>query len=67
MLIPTILTYIACYAADYKKFYVIVNLGIFFILIVAKLPQMHRVRIFGINSTPGIDNPVQLPENKKEK
>mmetsp|Transcript_33464 Transcript_33464/g.24557 ORF Transcript_33464/g.24557 Transcript_33464/m.24557 type:complete len:183 (+) Transcript_33464:61-609(+) len=66
MIMPTVITYIACYAADYKKFYVIVNLGIFFICLVAKLPQMHRVRILGINSTPGIDNPVQLPEKEKK-
>jgi hypothetical protein len=28
---------------------------------------MHRVRILGINSTPGIDNPVQLPEKEKKR
>jgi hypothetical protein len=46
MLAPTLLTWLACNAADYKKFHVIVNLGIFFICIIAKMPQMHGVRIF---------------------
>lgn len=67
MLIPTVLTWIACYAADYKPFYIIVNVAIFAICIIAKMPQMHGVRILGINSTPGIDNPIQLPEQELKK
>ncbi len=59
ILVPTILCYAACHAADYKKFHILVNVGIFFICLVAKLPQMHGVRILGINSTPGIDTPVK--------
>ncbi|CAM9673247.1 unnamed protein product, partial [Ectocarpus fasciculatus] len=50
MLVPTVLTYIACQVADYQAIYVIMNCGIFFILIIAKIPQMHHVRLFGINS-----------------
>jgi hypothetical protein len=65
MLVPAVLTWIACYAADYHKFHVLVNGAIFLISIIAKLPQMHRVRILGINSTPGIDTPVKVGENKK--
>lgn len=64
MLVPTVLTWIACMAADYKPFYIIVNCGIFFICIIAKMPQMHRVRILGINSTPGIDTPVAVRERE---
>lgn len=60
MLIPTLITWIACHEADYKPIYIIVNMSMFLILIIAKLPEMHRVRIFGINSTPGIDVPVGL-------
>lgn len=66
MLVPTVLTWVACYAADYKPFYIIINVAIFFILIIAKMPQMHRVRIFGINSTPGIDDPVKAGETSKK-
>ncbi len=62
MLVPTLLTWIACYAADFKPFYIIVNLGIFLICIIAKIPQMHGVRILGINSTPGIDTPVEIAD-----
>ena len=58
ILVPTILTWIACHEANYKPIYIVVNIGIFAILTIAKLPQMHRVRIFGINSTPGIDIPM---------
>jgi hypothetical protein len=67
MLIPTVLTWIACYTANFKPFYIIVNLAIFLICIIAKLPEMHGVRILGINSTPGIDNPIQLPEQREVK
>jgi hypothetical protein len=66
MLVPTVLTWVACYAADYKPFHIIVNVSIFLICIIAKMPQMHGVRILGINSTPGIDNPIQLPEQGNE-
>jgi hypothetical protein len=67
MLVPTVLTLIACYTADYKPFYIIVNVAIFFICIIAKMPQMHGVRILGINSTPGIDNPIQLQDSGDSK
>jgi hypothetical protein len=63
MLIPTVITWIACYAADFKPFYLAVNMGIFAICIIAKMPQMHGVRILGINSTAGIDTPVEVPEH----
>ncbi len=62
MVIPTVLTYVACYAADFKPLYIIVNCGIFIICIIAKIPQMHGVRILGINSTPGIDTPVEVAD-----
>ena len=67
MLIPTFLTWMACYAADYKPFYIVINVAIFFILIIAKMPQMHGVRILGINSTPGIDDPIRVLEQKEYK
>jgi hypothetical protein len=67
MLMPTVLTWMACYAADYKPFYIVINVAIFFILIIAKLPEMHRVRILGINSTPGIDTPVKIAESDSRK
>lgn len=67
MLVPTIITWFACYAANYKPFYIIVNCAIFFICIIAKMPQMHGVRILGINSTPGIDKPVEVADAKQKR
>lgn len=60
MLIPTLITWVACHTAHYEALYVVVNCGMFLIQIIAKIPEMHRVRIFGINSTPGIDTPVEV-------
>lgn len=51
MLMPALVTLAACHYADYKPIYVIVNCTMFAILIIAKIPEMHRVRLFGINST----------------
>mmetsp|Transcript_13861 Transcript_13861/g.23091 ORF Transcript_13861/g.23091 Transcript_13861/m.23091 type:complete len:195 (+) Transcript_13861:74-658(+) len=59
ILVPTLLCLVACFTADYKPFYIVVNCGIMLICVVGKMPQMHRVRIFGINSTPGIDQPIE--------
>eukprot|EP00598_Pedospumella_elongata_P005312 CAMPEP_0184980686 /NCGR_PEP_ID=MMETSP1098-20130426/10611_1 /TAXON_ID=89044 /ORGANISM="Spumella elongata, Strain CCAP 955/1" /LENGTH=123 /DNA_ID=CAMNT_0027504159 /DNA_START=344 /DNA_END=715 /DNA_ORIENTATION=+ len=59
ILVPTLLCLIACFTASYKPFYIVVNCGIMLICVIGKFPQMHRVRIFGINSTPGIDNAVE--------
>lgn len=67
MLVPTIMTWIACHEANYKPIYIIVNCGLFLILIIAKLPQMHGVRILGINSTPGIDTPAGRNISREEK
>lgn len=66
MLMPTLNAWIACHTANYKPIYLVVNIGMFFILIIAKIPQMHRVRILGINSTPGIDNPVRVSGKKRQ-
>lgn len=66
MLVPTLLTWLACHVAEYKPFYVVINCGIFLICIIAKIPEMYRVRIFGINSTVGIDSPTDLNRDKKD-
>lgn len=65
MIIPTLLTWISCHYADYKPLPILVNCGIFLILIIAKIPEMHRVRIFGINSTVGIDEPVEIIRERR--
>ena len=60
---PTLITWMACYIADYKPMYILVNCSMFLILIIGKIPEMHRVRIFGINSTPGIDTKIEYSPN----
>lgn len=59
ILVPLLLCLVACFTADYKPFYIVVNCGIMSISVIGKLPQMHGVRILGINSTPGIDTPME--------
>ena len=46
-------------ASDYHPRYLAVNLPVCFILLLAKSPLMHRVRILHINATPGIDDRVK--------
>lgn len=58
---------LAIHYAGYRPIYIIVNLGIFLILIIGKTPELHRVRIFGINSTPGIDNKIDYRPKPKKK
>jgi hypothetical protein len=66
ILVPTLLCLVACFTADYKPFYIVVNCGMMAICVIGKLPQMHRVRIFGINSTPGIDQPIEYSPKSSE-
>jgi hypothetical protein len=60
MLVPTLITWMACFMASFKMIYVVVNFGIWLICIIAKLPQLHHVRILGINSTLGIDKKFEV-------
>lgn len=41
---------ITCHATDYSLTHLVVNGILNTILVVAKLPEMHKVRIFGFNS-----------------
>ena len=50
--------------SDYQPRYLAVNLPVCCILLLAKSPLMHRVRILDINATPGIDDRVK--ENKAD-
>ncbi len=67
MLVPTVLTYMGCHYSSYKPYPIIVNCGMFLIMIIAKIPEMHRVRIFDINSTPGIDNPINITNQSSKR
>lgn len=57
--IPTLLLLTTCYATDFDTFYLAVNCSLYTCLVlIPKTPLMHRVRLFGINGTPGIDDPI---------
>lgn len=45
--------------SDYQPYYLAINLPVCCILLLAKSPLMHRVRILHINATTGIDDRVK--------
>ncbi|KAF8692644.1 hypothetical protein HU200_039466 [Digitaria exilis] len=48
--VPVVLYLIASHLTDYKQPMFFLNTVAVFVLVVAKLPNMHKVRIFGINA-----------------
>ncbi|CAM9233019.1 unnamed protein product [Phaeothamnion confervicola] len=56
MLVPAILCLIPSVLTDYDPWYLAVNVPVFVVLVVGKLPIMHRVRIMSINTTAGVDD-----------
>lgn len=64
ILMPTLLTLISCHFAVYEPIFVVVNVSAFIICILPKLPAMYRVRVFGINSTPGIDTKIEYSPSR---
>ena len=56
-LVHTALVFVASYVTDYDFKYLAYNAPVYVVLgILPKIPEMHRVRIFGINSTVGVDD-----------
>ena len=55
-LVPTVLLLLTLVYSDYEPAYLAWNMPIWLFIIFPKVPMMHRVRILGINSTPGIDD-----------
>ncbi|CAM9900728.1 unnamed protein product, partial [Chrysoparadoxa australica] len=53
IIVPCILCLISLGVSNYSMTYVFINVPVCVILIVAKMPGMHRVRIMSINATPG--------------
>lgn len=47
---------IASVATNYATLDLVINFPVWLILILGKLPEFHRVRLFGINATVGIDD-----------
>jgi hypothetical protein len=56
LIVPTVLTWAACWAAQYDTNTSLLNIILWLVAIAAKLPFMNGVRIFGINRTAGIDD-----------
>eukprot|EP00968_Pinguiococcus_pyrenoidosus_P008590 scaffold620_cov282-Pinguiococcus_pyrenoidosus.AAC.11 len=63
IVVPCFLFLIASYASSFRMGFLLVNIVCLGLNVVPKLPQMHKVRILGINRTPGIDD---TPSNKSD-
>lgn len=55
-LVPTVLCYAACYFSSYDYTVSLMNVFLWSVAVVMKLPFMNGVRLFGINKTSGIDD-----------
>jgi hypothetical protein len=56
LIIPTLLCYAACHFVNYNIQWSVLNVCVWLICILGKLPFMNGVRIMGINRTTGIDD-----------
>ncbi|EFJ31295.1 hypothetical protein SELMODRAFT_81257 [Selaginella moellendorffii] len=50
MVVPVVLYLIASHTTDYKNPFLLLNTIAVLVLVIAKLPHMHKVRILGINA-----------------
>lgn len=65
MVIPAYLCWMSCHLSNYKTMVNVVNLGMFALCVIPKIPEMHRVRVLGVNQTIGIDDPVEISASKR--
>lgn len=56
LVVPTLLCWAACQFSQYEPSVCVINAVVWVIEMLAKLPAMNGVRLFGINRTPGIDD-----------
>jgi len=56
LVVPTLLCYAGCAFSSYDRACCMINVVVWCICILAKMPFMHGVRILGINRTVGIDD-----------
>lgn len=54
--VPTLLAHASCHIAKYQFEYAAINVGMWAVLMVPKMPFMNGVRVLGINRTAGIDD-----------
>jgi len=55
-LVPSVLTLMASVKSDYRVSYIVVNAIAWGFCTIPKFPNMHKVRLFGVNRTPGVDD-----------
>jgi hypothetical protein len=58
LIVPTLICYAACHFSNYDVHLCEINILLWAVTIIAKLPFMNGVRILGINRTAGIDDDV---------
>ena len=64
--VPTLLAHASCHVAGYQFEYVLINVGVWAVVMLPKMPFMNGVRILGINRTAGIDDGGDYQEEEDE-
>jgi hypothetical protein len=64
--VPTLLAHASCHVAKYQSEYVLVNVGVWSVVMLPKMPFMNGVRLFGINRTTGIDDVGDFHEEEED-
>ena len=59
VVVPTLLCYLACHFANYDKLLTMINVAVWAVCVIAKLEGMIGVRLWGINTTIGIDDDLR--------
>ena len=65
MAIPAFLCYMSCSTAKYERTAIVVNVSMLCLALIPKFPEMHKVRLFGMNSSTGIDDPVEIKASSR--
>ena len=61
LVVPTVLCYLACHFGGYERNISSINFTVWIVCMVAKMEFMMGVRVWGINSTTGIDDDQRRP------
>ncbi|KAL7466094.1 hypothetical protein ACHAXS_006392 [Conticribra weissflogii] len=64
IVIPTLLAHASCYIANYELQYAAINVAVWAVIMLPKMPFMNGVRILGINKTAGIDDDFDVDEDQ---
>lgn len=66
VVVPTLLAHASCHIAKYQFEYAVINVGVWAVVMLPKMPFMNGVRILGINRTAGIDDGDYFGEDEDE-